>query len=77
MVSVSGIEYARDVVENRVVACRWVRLACKRFLDDLESPKYYFDESKYKMIVKFCSVLKHYTSGAAGKSFIWRLGKIL
>lgn len=70
MVSVSGIEYARDVVENRVVACRWVRLACKRFLDDLESPKYYFDESKYKMIVKFCSVLKHYTSGAAGKPFI-------
>ncbi|BAI71480.1 terminase [Azospirillum sp. B510] len=26
--------YARDVVARRIVACRWVRLACKRHLDD-------------------------------------------
>lgn len=28
--------YARDVVEQRVVACKWVRLACQRHLTDLE-----------------------------------------
>lgn len=28
--------YARDVVAGRVVACRWVRLACQRHLDDLK-----------------------------------------
>ena len=29
-------QYARDVLEQRIPACRWVRLACKRHLDDLE-----------------------------------------
>jgi phage terminase large subunit-like protein len=28
-------QYARDVVELRVPACNWVRLACQRHLDDL------------------------------------------
>lgn len=29
-------QYARDVLEQRIAACRWVRLACKRHLDDIE-----------------------------------------
>lgn len=29
-------QYARDVVESRVLACKWVRLACQRHLQDLE-----------------------------------------
>jgi len=28
-------QYARDIVEGRIVSCRWVRLACQRHLDDL------------------------------------------
>jgi phage terminase large subunit-like protein len=28
-------EYARDVVEGRQIACRWLRLACQRHLNDL------------------------------------------
>ena len=28
--------YAADVLAGRVLACRWVRMACQRFLDDLE-----------------------------------------
>lgn len=28
-------QYARDVVEGRIVACKWARLACQRHLDDL------------------------------------------
>lgn len=28
-------QYARDVVEGRIPACRWVQLACQRHLDDL------------------------------------------
>ncbi|UGO51943.1 putative terminase large subunit [Serratia phage vB_SmaS_PhooPhighters] len=31
-----GIEYARDVVEGRVLACKHVKNACKRFLKDLD-----------------------------------------
>lgn len=29
-------QYARDVVGGEVLACRWVRLACQRHLDDLQ-----------------------------------------
>lgn len=67
---IKGIQYAEDVVSGRIVACEWVKLACKRFLDDLKSPDYYFNEKKHKTFNAFCSVLKHYTSGAAGKPFI-------
>lgn len=28
-------QYARDVVEGKIIACKWHRLACKRHLDDL------------------------------------------
>lgn len=28
-------QYARDVVEDRIVACKWVKLACQRHLNDL------------------------------------------
>jgi phage terminase large subunit-like protein len=39
-------QYANDVVGGKVVVCRWVKLACERFLRDLvEGPKrgLYFD----------------------------------
>lgn len=29
-----GLKYARDVVAGRVVACKWVKLACQRHFDD-------------------------------------------
>jgi phage terminase large subunit-like protein len=31
-----ALRYARDVTERRIVACRWVRLACERHLRDLD-----------------------------------------
>ena len=67
---IKGVKYAEDVVSGKVVACQWVKLACQRFLDDLKSQDFYFDEQKYKTITTFSGVLKHYSSGAAGKPFI-------
>lgn len=31
--------YAREVVAGKIVACKWVKLACQRHLDDLEAEK--------------------------------------
>lgn len=31
-----GLDYAYDVVEGKVLACKWVRLACERFIKDLD-----------------------------------------
>ena len=69
--NIKGITYAQDVVSGRIVAGQWVKLACQRFLDDLSSPDYYLDEGKYRTITEFAGVLKHYSSGAAGKPFIF------
>jgi len=57
-------KYARDVVAGRVVACRWVRLACQRHLDDLAREKqakfrYRFDRQKAERACKFIQLLPH------------------
>ena len=67
---IKGIQYANDVVSGKILACQWVKLACKRFLDDINSQDYYFDEKKYNTLTTFTGVMKHYSSGAAGNPFI-------
>jgi phage terminase large subunit-like protein len=67
---VKGVQYAYDVVSGKVLACQWVKLACQRFIDDINSPDYYFDEGKHRTLTTFTEVLKHYSSGAAGTPFI-------
>ncbi|CCJ79549.1 Phage terminase large subunit [Cronobacter dublinensis 1210] len=32
-----GIRYAERVVAGEIIACEYVRLACQRFLDDLQN----------------------------------------
>lgn len=57
-------QYASGVVEERVIACRYVTLACQRFLNDLarqgdEDWPYVFDESKADRAVKFMQLMPH------------------
>ena len=67
---IKGVQYAKDVTSGVIPACQWVKLACQRFLDDISSPDYYLDKGKYEVLTTFAGVLKHYSSGAAGKPFI-------
>ncbi|WP_261840961.1 terminase large subunit [Aliamphritea ceti] len=57
-------KYARDIVASRIPACRWVYLACKRHLDDLEKSKqktylYKFDKAKAERVCSFLQKLPH------------------
>ncbi len=55
--------YARDVVAGKVVACKWVKLACKRHLRDLKRPKkwgYHFDRWHADDVCDFIEKLPHY-----------------
>ncbi|MGG7603535.1 terminase large subunit [Massilia sp. BKSP1R2A-1] len=59
-----GLGYAQDVVKGRIVACKWVKLACKRHLDDLKASKrkaypYYFDEAAANKVCRFLSLMPH------------------
>lgn len=57
--------YARDVIAGRVVACRWVKLACQRHLDDLDRARtdpafpYRFDPWHAGNICDFAEKLPH------------------
>lgn len=56
--------YARDVVALKVPACRWVRLACQRHLDDLAASKgkaypYRFDAAAAAKACAFIELMPH------------------
>ncbi|WP_301765862.1 terminase large subunit [Pseudomonas aeruginosa] len=57
-------QYASDVVGGGIVACRYAKLACQRFLNDLgrqddDDWPYVFDEAKADRAVKFMQLMPH------------------
>ena len=64
--------YIRGVLDGSIDACKWVKLACKRQVDDLKNhTKYYFDEAKANHAVRFIEALPHIKgSQFAGKNMI-------
>lgn len=56
--------YIADVLAGRVPACKWVKRACQRHVDDLERSKspdwpYRFDEAKAERICKWGELMPH------------------
>lgn len=71
-------EYARRVVAGKTVACKWIKLACQRHLDDLERAKedgfaYYFDPAKAEKVAKFLQLLPHTKGKWASKRELIKL----
>lgn len=71
-------EYARRVVAGKIVACKWIKLACQRHLDDLERAKedgfaYYFDPAKAEKVAKFLQLLPHTKGKWASKRELIKL----
>lgn len=65
--------YARDVVNGKIIACKWVRLACERHLFDLKTAKkrgIYFDQEAAGRVLEFFSLLKHSKGKWAGSFFV-------
>lgn len=57
-------EYAKAVAAKKILACKWVILACKRHLKDLAKAKkknypYRFDPAKAEKVCKFIELLPH------------------
>lgn len=59
--------YALDVINEKIVACNYVKLACQRYLDFFD--KYEFRPDKVERVINFISNLKHFTGSHNGKSF--------
>lgn len=68
-----ALAYCRGVISGKILACRWVKLACQRHLDDLERAKdgweYYFDPEKAEKFCRFIELLPH----TKGKWFVKKL----
>ena len=74
-----------DVLSGRQVACKWVRLACERYVRDRETGHergLVFDEGAAKLVIAFFSMLKHSKGEWAGRPvilepwqqfFVWNL----
>jgi len=56
--------YAQAVVKGKIVACKWVKLACKKHLDELKASRrrvfpYYFDPDAANKVCTFLSLMPH------------------
>jgi phage terminase large subunit-like protein len=55
-----------DVVEGKVVCCENIKLACKRFLSDLERVDLEFREDVADRAIDFIGILKHFAGKSSG-----------
>lgn len=66
-----AIRYAHEVSGGKIPAGELVRMACERFLHDLEDPPegYDFDEKKARRALRFIQLFQHTKGHMAGEPF--------
>ncbi|WP_293006858.1 terminase TerL endonuclease subunit [Nitrosomonas sp.] len=69
----AALEYAQSVLDGKILACKWVKAACRRQLDDLdryrsdESFPFRWDVAKAEHICRFIELLPHIKGKWAGE----------
>ena len=63
-------KYAEEVTEGKIVCGDNIRLACSRFLADLQREDLEFREAVVDRAIAFISTLKHFAGKSSGKNFI-------
>jgi len=63
-------KYAKKVLSGKIIAGKWVKLACKRHIKDLKRKDIWFDEAAADRVIRVCSFLKHSKGEWAGTPFI-------
>ena len=61
--------YVTGIMDGSRPSCRYIRLACQRWLDDLKRADLYFDSAVYLKICRFSRQFKHYKGPLAGQFF--------
>lgn len=55
-------QYARDVINGKIIACKWVKLACERHVHDLahaHERSFVFDPEAAEYVIHFIGMLRH------------------
>lgn len=68
-------QYCEDVESKKILTNRWIKLAVKRFRDDMKKSQkedypFRFDEKKANTFIAFCEVLKQFKDEWRGKPLI-------
>ena len=63
------IDYANDVLSNKIPACEAIQLACRRFIDWFNRDDIYFDYDDVDGKIAFIFKLKHSTGQHYGQHF--------
>lgn len=61
--------YPWDVLEGKIIACNYVKLACQRFINFLNRDDLYFDVDAVLRVIDFCHKFKHFSGKHNGKNF--------
>lgn len=70
MIDSKYTDYALDVLNDRIIACKYIKLACERYLSWLSREDLEFKGAKADKVINFCQHLKHFTGRFNGKPFI-------
>lgn len=62
-------KYANDVINGDIIAGELLRLACKRFINDLERDDLIFRADIVEKFILFSSIIKHFKGKNAGEPF--------
>lgn len=66
-------QYAHDVLSGKILACEYIKNACRRYFDDVDTcidRGLYFDRKAALHAISFFKYLKHYKGIFAGKEFV-------
>lgn len=69
-------KYAHDVVSGKIIAGKYIKLACQRHLDDIERDDVYFDNDAARSVVlwfKFIPITDGKMVGKATKLYHWQI----
>lgn len=73
-------KYARDVLKGKVLACKWVKLACQRQTEDLKKYEkkglYEWDKTEACRICRFIELLTHTKGELAGQRVVLELWQV-
>lgn len=63
-------DYPTKVLNGEIIACEYIKLACKRYLSWFNKEDRYFDTAAVDKVVNFAAHLKHSSGQYDGKPFI-------
>jgi phage terminase large subunit-like protein len=65
-----ALDYANGVIAGKIIACKAIKQACRRFISDLKNQKYYYNADKVIEVVTFVECIEHYKGQFYGLPFV-------